>query len=120
LDVFGTPETVLLGHLADEGDDLLRSTRSSLIGLGFATPVAAEEVSVPTEEGLWLDDEKCLFPEPGASGEEDEREAVAAGEFWSLDLAAEYSDLLTEECVLDEQFGAAACEVGQGRGDDCE
>jgi hypothetical protein len=112
-DVFGTPEAILLGHLPDEVDGFLRGTRSSLFGLGLATPIAAEEVAVPTEERLWLDDEKGLFPELGASGEEDESEAVSVGELWTLAMAAEHNDLVPEECVLDQQVGAGASEVGE-------
>jgi hypothetical protein len=68
---------------------------------------------VPTEESLWLYDEKDLFPERGASGEEHESEAVSVGELWALAMAAEHNDLVPEECVLDDQVGAGACEVGQ-------
>jgi hypothetical protein len=99
--------------LADEVEGLLRGVRSSLCGLGLDTPVATEEVTVPTEESLWLDDEKGLFPELATSGEEDEEESVGAGDLWTLAVAAEHNDLVAEECVFDQQVGSGACEVGE-------
>ena len=118
--VLGAPETVIPGHLADEVDGLLRGTRRSVCGLGLAAPIAAEEVAVPAQEGLWLDDDKGLLPEPGTSGKEDEEESVGDGEVWSLVLAGEHNDLVAEESVLDEQVGAGAREVGDGDGGGCE
>jgi hypothetical protein len=95
-DVFGAPETVVPGHLAYEVNGFLRDTRSSLVGLGLASPVAAEEVAVPTEESLWLYDDKGVLPELGTSGKEHESEAVSVGELWPLAVAGEHNDLVTE------------------------
>jgi hypothetical protein len=54
LDLLRLPERILLRHLPDEVDGLLRDARLVALGLGFPSPVPAKQVTVPSKERLGL------------------------------------------------------------------
>jgi hypothetical protein len=95
-DPFGTPGQVFPGHLLDESDSFKRNARFSLLlGLGFPTPVTAEQIAMPTQERIWLHDVKCLLPKTGQSGQANQVHTVSLGQLWTFDLSIEYDELLS-------------------------
>jgi hypothetical protein len=58
-----------------------------------------------------LDDEEGSFPELGAAGQEDQSNAITAGELRSFHLAPEHNELLSQQCILGDEVGATAASV---------
>ena len=61
---------------------------------------------MPTEQGVGLDNEKGLLPELGATGQEDQSNAIAVGELGSFHLAVEYDERLSQHHLFGDQVGA--------------
>jgi hypothetical protein len=68
---------------------------------------------MPPQERLWLDNEQDLFPRSSRSSEKDQDQTIGLRACRSFDLSAENNELLTEESVLDHEFGLASGEVCQ-------
>jgi hypothetical protein len=56
--------------------------------------IAAEQIAMPTQQGVRLDNEEGLLPELGATGQKDQSEALAVGESGLFHLAVEHDELL--------------------------
>ena len=63
------------------------------------------------EQSVWLNNVKCLFPEPGKTSEQNEAETVVLGEYRSFHLSMEDNELLAQEGILYNQIGTAAIQV---------
>jgi hypothetical protein len=50
---------------------------------------------MPTQQRLWLDKQKRLFPGPNHSGQQHQEKPVSLFVNWSLDLSMEDDELLT-------------------------
>jgi len=70
------------------------------LGLGLAAPDQTEQLAMPTEEGVRLNDENGLFPEGRRPCQQDQLEAVPVAPLRVLDLALQYDRLVPQEGVL--------------------
>ncbi len=61
-DAFSTPEPILSGHLLDQGDGLCRDLRRMRTRLGFALPIQTEELPMPPQQSIWLNNQQGLLP----------------------------------------------------------
>ena len=66
---------------------------------------------MPTKECIWLNDVKSLLPKPGKVGEQNEPETIAIGNLMPLYLPVEYNQLLTKQCIFNNQIGAITGQV---------
>jgi hypothetical protein len=78
-DALGTPQPVFPGHLPDEGNGPWGGTRLSVFVPRFASPIAAKEIAMPTQQGVRLVDGEGLLPGLGAAGEDDQSNAFDVG-----------------------------------------
>ncbi len=104
-DPLGPPERILARDRLNQVDQVLRETRPTSAGATPEVPEALEPCTMPAEERLWLENEEGLRPGWEAAGEEQEGEAVAAGQARLVDLALKDDELLPEESVLEQEFG---------------
>lgn len=80
----------------------------------FEFPEEAKSLTMPTEEGVGLEDEGRLFSVLDAAGEEDEPEAVGWRNGGLSDLAVQDDQLLAEESIFGDEVRFTAREVGGG------
>ena len=112
-----SPETIGCRHFPDQVDCLQRKSRCSLLRFRFVLPEDAEDLTVPAQQGLWLDKKERLFPGLDHPGQEYEKKSVRLPVYWSLDLPTQDDQLLAQERVFHEQFGFASGEIGKGSKD---
>jgi len=62
LNLLRSPERILSSHLPDEVDGLLRDARFTALGSRSQFPVAPEEVPMPSQDCLRLDDVQSRMP----------------------------------------------------------
>jgi len=105
---FSTPKPIVLGHLSDQGDGYFGDLR-------LAFPVHAKELSMPSEQGVWLHDEQSLLPRSNQPGQQDEEDAIAPEERWPFHLSLQNDELLAEERVFRDELGLASAKIGEGR-----
>lgn len=68
---------------------------------------------MPAQNGLGLDDEEGIFPGLQATGKQDDKRAIGAGELRAFDRTIEDDQLVTKQQVLRNQLGFAASEVSE-------
>ena len=107
-DTLGAPSDVFGAHLPDQGDDIGRDPGLRRLGFGLAAPDQAEQLAMPAEEGVGLNDEQGLLPEGRRPGQEQEPDAVPIAELRVFDLALEDDELVPQEGVLGDKLGLAA------------
>jgi hypothetical protein len=76
LDSFGSPQSILLGHLLDQRDGLGSDSRTTSTITRFEFPEETEALTVPTEKGVGLEDVERFSPILHPTGEEDQPEAI--------------------------------------------
>jgi len=81
-----SPEPIILRHLPDQGDRFRGYYRLVGLRLGLAFPVQAKELTMPSEQGVWLHDHENLLSGPNQHGQQDEEDAIGPGERWPLHL----------------------------------
>ena len=113
-DAFGAPGDVFRSHLADQGDDIGRDPGLRRLGFGLAAPDQAEQLAMPSEERIRLDDEEGLFPEGRRSGQQKKPESVSIAELRAFDLALQDDELVPEQSVLRNELGLAANRIPGG------
>ena len=77
-------------------------------------PRPAEPVTVPTQQGVWLNDQKSLFPVAYSSRKQDEEQLIFLGANRSFDLAGENEKLLTEQRIFRNQLRLAPSQISNG------
>jgi hypothetical protein len=79
---------VVLGHLFDQGRNLVCERRSAwfFLELELASPYPAEQVAVPAQDGIRLNDDQGLLPRTQLAGQEDDEGTISPGEFWTPHL----------------------------------
>ena len=110
---FGAPQPVLFSHLLDQDNRLLGYSGFSALGLGFSSPIAAEQIPMPAQERLGLDEMKSLLPERCPTRQEDQIEPIANRQLRLLYLPSQDNQLLSQECVFGDQGGPTPSEIGQ-------
>jgi len=56
------PSNVFSGHCSDQSAHIgINSRATTGIWSGFPGPVQSEALSVPPEQGIWLEDHQCLY-----------------------------------------------------------
>ena len=71
-------------------------------------PPASEPLSMPADNGVWLDDDERRAPVPPRVSECHPKQAISRTERGALDRAREYGQLLTE-CHILERACAVSC-----------
>src|SRR5215469_5341107 len=112
-DAFSTPQSVVPGHLLDQGDRLLGDPWCERSSPGLVLPKELEAPSMPSQQRLWLNDTQGLLPGPNHSCQKDQQHAVRFGTDRSLHLSVQNDELLTQEGIFCAQFGLASGQVGQ-------
>ena len=82
-------------HLLDQADRFRRKPRLSCMHLRFALPEYAEELTMPAQQGLWLDQEERLFPSPSHPGQEHQQKPVCVPADGVFDLSTQKDQLLS-------------------------
>ena len=107
-DAFGAPGHVFRSHLFDQGDGFGRDPGLRRFGFGLAAPDQTEQLTMPAQQGVRLNDEKGLLPEGRRPGQEQEPESIPIAESGVFDLALKDDQLLSQEGVLGDELGLAA------------
>ncbi len=93
-DAFGSPKSVLLCHLLDQGDGLSSHFRLMRVDLGSALPIQAKALTRPSQKCFWLNDQERLFPCSNYPCQEYEEQPIRLRACWSFHLPLENDDLL--------------------------
>lgn len=107
-DAFGAPGAVRCSHLLDQGDGFGCDPCLRRLGLGLPPPDEAEQLTMPAEKGVGLDDEKGLSPERPCPGQEKEPQSVTIAELRAFGMALQDDQLVPQEGVLGDELGLAA------------
>ena len=107
-DAFGAPGHVFHPHLANEGNGFGCDPGLRCLGLRLAAPDQAEQLAMPAEEGVGLDDKEGLSPEGRRSCQQKKPEAVSIAQFRAFDLAMEDDELVPEEGIFGDEMGSTA------------
>ncbi|MGZ3438288.1 MAG: hypothetical protein ACXVDD_02180 [Polyangia bacterium] len=92
---------VLRRHARDERDDLRRQTRlRQRLGLRATSPQAAEQIAVPTQQRLWLDQDQGVAPVGEHRREANENEPGGGAQRGALHLARSDEKLVAQQGVL--------------------
>jgi hypothetical protein len=110
---FGSPEPVLGRHATDEGEDIRSETRFAwTAGAGFPTPEESESLPVPSQHGLWLDQEQGMAPLQMEVREHHEQASLVAAKDGAFDGARGDDELLPKKGVLGDQLGTRTGQIG--------
>jgi hypothetical protein len=91
---------------------LRRQTRfRRRLGLRATSPEATEEIAVPTQQRLRLDQDQGVAPVGEYRSEADEDEPVGGAQLGALRLARSDEKLVTQEGVLGEKLTTGPCQV---------
>jgi hypothetical protein len=104
----------VFGHGLNECDDLRRETLRLTMGPGLSSPDDLEQIPMPAQQRLGADHVHGVSPSTGQSGEGEQQQPVVAVQSGPIDVATQYEDLLTEQCILSEEFRSRASEVTGG------
>ncbi len=69
---------------------------------------------MPAQNGVGLEDDESLFPVSDEPSQDQEREAIAAVEVRTFDLALKDDELLTQQGIFKDQLTFGPGEVGEG------
>ena len=108
---FRSPQSILARHLLDQGDGFSRDFWFDRSCSGLVFPIELEPLTMPTEERLWLNDEKRLLPGSNHPGQKHQDHPVRFGTGWSFHLSTKNNELLTEKSVFCHEFGLASSKV---------
>jgi hypothetical protein len=89
------PERAVFGHRSDERDFRGKSHRL-IPGSGSTLPDELEEIPVPSQRGLGIDQVQGVSPSAAQPVQDEQEQAVIAVDPRSADTATEHDHLLTE------------------------
>ena len=113
-DALRTPERIVCGHRLDERDDFRRESLRLTTGSGLSSPDDLEEVSMPAQQRLGIDDVQSVPPSAAQPGQDEQEQAIIVVEPRSSDAATQDDDLLTEQSILGQELRACAGEIPGG------
>jgi hypothetical protein len=90
-----SPPGIFPSDAADQLDGLIEKGRTSRRTVRVG-PVPADQCTVPTEDGLWPDEERAPALARHETSEEDDEGTVGPGEAGTGDLAAQHGQLVAE------------------------
>ena len=108
-DPFGSPQGVGAGHRSNQVDDVRAQPAGPVLRLGPSSPEMGEQVTVPAQQGVGLDQMEAVAPRPVHAGQQHQEESIL-----SLEARAgwrrppKHEDLLAKKRVLGHQLGAGA------------
>ena len=88
-------------------------------GARFTPPDLAEQLPVPAQERIGLDEHEGRPPGADTTGQEHQQRAVGRGAAGALHTPLEHHQLLPQQRVLGDQFPLAAGQIGDCAGDEC-
>jgi hypothetical protein len=80
---------------------------------GFVFPIELEALPMPSQERLWLNDEKRLLPVPNRPRQKNQEHPVRFGTGRSFHLSAEDNERLSKESVFCHEYRLAPGKVSQ-------
>ena len=66
-DPLSTPQPVFFSHFLEQSNRLHGNLRFTALMFGLSSPISTEEIAMPTQEGLRLDQMKRLASKTGSS-----------------------------------------------------
>jgi hypothetical protein len=70
-----------------------------------------QQVPVPAQHCLRLQDHQRLFPNPQSACQQHKEGSVAPSQRWTLRLSFQYNELPPQEHVFQQQFRVGACQI---------
>lgn len=105
-------KTAVIGcHLPNQPDGLVREPRLARSGFRCVLPEHTEELTMPTQKRLRLDDKECLFPGQNHSSEKYQEHSICFPVHWSIDLSTQDDQLVAQQRVFRQQFGFASGQI---------
>ena len=95
-----------------------RGVNVTVLSFGDTSPVTLEHISMPTQDGIRLNNVQSRLPEVGETSQKGQTSPVTVGKLRPFDRAFEDDKLLAEHGVLDKEVGFGARQIGDGT--DCE
>jgi len=119
-DALGTPQPIRGGQLPDQRDRLGRNLGAAclLYRSRLLPPVPTEQIAMPAQERVGLDDQQGLLPGPDATSEQHQERPIGRGAARALGAAPQDEELLAQQRVLGDEGGPTAHEVGEGTNHD--
>ncbi len=109
--LLGNCDVAILDHLLNQVDGFGGQPGTTAVVAGFEFPEEPKPMTMPAQQGGWLEDRQCFFPVLDPNGGEDEPEVIQLDEAWLLDLPMKNNQLLPEQGILDDEFSFASKEV---------
>jgi hypothetical protein len=111
---FSAPEPIVFRHFSDQGDRFSGDLGPMRRDLGLPLPIQTEELPMPPEQDLWLDNEERLFPGPNEPCQQDEEHAIGPGDGWPFYLPLENGQLVSQEGIFCHELRFASAKVSEG------
>jgi hypothetical protein len=97
-------------------DRLVREPQLSRAGFRFVLPKHTEELTMPAQKRLRLDDKERLFPCPNHSSEKYQEHSICFPVNWSFDLSTQDDQLVSQQGVFRQPFSFASGQVSKCAG----
>jgi hypothetical protein len=107
----GTPKLVILDHLTKKLDHFRGYSLFFPPVPRYMTPIQAEQISMPTQERIRLDNVDSLMPVFCASCQQDKPETVAISQLRSFDLTPKDDQLLAKKDIFHQKVGSTAAQI---------
>ncbi len=89
-----SPQSILRCHLPNQGNGFCSYLRRIRSSLRPTLPGEVKKLPMPTQQRLWLNNQKGLLPCLNQPGQHYEEHAIGPGECWTLHLSTENDELL--------------------------
>jgi hypothetical protein len=79
----------------------------------LSSPEAREELAMPAQQGVGLDDKQGRSPGTKTAGKQYQERAISRRAAWALDAPLQDDELLPEECILEDECRLTTQQIGQ-------
>ena len=86
---------------------------------GLVSPEVLEQVAMPAQQSIRLDNQQGLSPGGYLTGKQHQEQTIFPRELQSFALSSEHDQLVAQQGIFEEEVGFAACEVGYCHDWDC-